>query len=74
VGGFTDWCQVSAGGAHTIGIRTNGAAWAWGSNGSGRLGDDTTTDRSSPVSVVGNFTNWSEVSAGNDHSLGIISA
>jgi alpha-tubulin suppressor-like RCC1 family protein len=74
VGGFTDWCQVSAGGAHTIGIRTNGAAWAWGSNGSGRLGDNTTTDRSSPVSVVGNFTNWYQVSAGNDHSLGIISS
>jgi alpha-tubulin suppressor-like RCC1 family protein len=74
VGGFTDWCQVSAGGTHTIGIRTNGAAWAWGSNLSGRLGDNTTTDRSSPVSVVGNFTDWSEVSAGNEHSLGIISA
>jgi alpha-tubulin suppressor-like RCC1 family protein len=32
---------------------STGLAWAWGSNSSGRLGDNTTTNRSSPVSVVG---------------------
>jgi alpha-tubulin suppressor-like RCC1 family protein len=68
VGGFTDWCQVSAGSAHGIGLRTNGSLWAWGSNGSGRLGDNTTTNRSSPVSVVGGFTDWCQVSAGTAHS------
>jgi alpha-tubulin suppressor-like RCC1 family protein len=73
VGGFTDWCQVSAGICHSLAVRTNGTAWAWGVALCGRLGDNTTTNNSSPVSVVGGFTNWCRVSAGNDHSLGIIS-
>jgi alpha-tubulin suppressor-like RCC1 family protein len=71
VGGFTDWCQVSAGGSHSLGVRTNGTVWAWGNNGSGRLGDATTTSRTSPVSVVGGFTDWCQVSAGGTHSLGV---
>jgi alpha-tubulin suppressor-like RCC1 family protein len=71
VGGFTDWCQVSAGDTHSLGVRQNGTAWAWGCNGSGRLGNNATVDRSSPVSVVGNFTDWCQVSAGNAHSLGV---
>ena len=71
IGGFTDWCQVSAGVAHSLGIRTNGTAWAWGYNGQGRLGLGDTTNRSSPVSVVGGFTDWCGVAAGNRHSLGI---
>jgi alpha-tubulin suppressor-like RCC1 family protein len=71
IGGFTDWCQVSAGSSHSLGVRTNGTAWAWGFNGQGRLGDGTTTERSSPVSVVGGFTDWCQVSAGGDHSFGL---
>jgi alpha-tubulin suppressor-like RCC1 family protein len=71
VGGFTDWCQVSAGGAHSVGLRTNGTAWAWGDNSSGRLGTNNTTCYSSPVSVVGGFTDWCQVSAGWCHVLAI---
>jgi alpha-tubulin suppressor-like RCC1 family protein len=71
VGGFTDWCQVSAGYVHSVAVRTNGTLWAWGCNDSGRLGNNTTTNRSSPVSVVGGFTDWCQVSAGGDHSLAI---
>jgi hypothetical protein len=71
VGGFTDWAQLSAGGTHSLGLRANGSAWAWGSNGSGRLGNGTTTSRSSPVSVIGGFTDWVELSGGNIQSLGV---
>jgi alpha-tubulin suppressor-like RCC1 family protein len=71
IGGFTDWCQVSAGDSHSLGVRCNGTAWAWGSNVSGRLGDGTTVNRSSPVSVIGGFTDWCQVSAGFYHSLGV---
>jgi alpha-tubulin suppressor-like RCC1 family protein len=71
VGGFTDWCQVSAGGYHSLGLRTNGTAWAWGEGACGRLGDDSTINRSSPVSVVGGFTDWCQVSAGGAHSVGL---
>jgi len=71
VGGFTNWCQVSAGHAHSLGVRTGGTAWAWGNNNVGRLGDNTIVSKSSPVSVVGGFTNWCQVSAGYAHSLGV---
>ena len=71
VGGFTDWCQVSSGRLHSLAVRTNGTAWGWGSGASGKLGDNTTTAKSSPVSVVGGFTDWCQVSAGTDHSLAV---
>jgi hypothetical protein len=71
VGGFTDWISASAGGYHSLGVRANGSLWAWGSNANGRLGDNTLTSRSSPVSVVGGFTNWISASAGDIHNLGV---
>jgi alpha-tubulin suppressor-like RCC1 family protein len=71
VGGFTDWCQVSTGYRHSLGVRGNGTAWSWGNGGNGRLGNNCTIDRSSPVSVCGGFTDWCQVSAGEDHSLGV---
>jgi alpha-tubulin suppressor-like RCC1 family protein len=71
VGGFTDWCQVSSGNFHSLGVRSNGTAWAWGFNYAGLLGDNSTINRSSPVSVVGGFTDWCQVSSGNFHSLGV---
>lgn len=72
VGGFTDWCQVSAGYSHSLGVRSNGTAWGWGKNFYGGLGNNTTVDNiSSPVSVVGGFTDWCQVAAGCNHSLGL---
>jgi alpha-tubulin suppressor-like RCC1 family protein len=71
VGGFSDWCEASAGGDHSLAIRTNGTLWAWGSNINGRLGDGTTSSRRSPVSVVGEFSDWCQASAGTAHSLAV---
>lgn len=71
VGGFTDWIQASAGQQHSLGLRANGTLWAWGSNFRGYLGDGTTTSRSSPVSVAGEFTDWIFASAALDTSFGI---
>ena len=45
--------SVAAGGSHSLAVREDGTVWAWGSNFNGRLGDGTTTSRSSPVQVVG---------------------
>ena len=67
VGGFSDWCQIAAGAYHSAGIRTNGTAWSWGFNNSGRLGDGTTVNKSSPVSVVGGFTDWCKIESGFGH-------
>lgn len=35
------------------GLKTDGSVWSWGGNVSGGVGDNTTTNRSSPVSTVG---------------------
>ncbi len=70
-GGFTDWVQISTGGLHSAGLRANGTAWSWGYNGFGRLGDGTTTDRSSPVLIAGGFTDWVQVSAGGVNAAAI---
>ena len=71
VGGFTDWVQISVGVDHTAAIRANGTAWTWGRNGYGRLGDNTATNRSSPVSVVGGFTDWVQIAGGTFHTVAL---
>jgi alpha-tubulin suppressor-like RCC1 family protein len=74
IGGITNWVGVSGGGTHSLGVTATGIAYAWGNNGNGRLGDDTTTARSSPVTVIGGITDWASVSGGGDHSLGVTDA
>jgi len=70
IGGITNWAQVSAGYRYGLGVTASGIAYAWGYGFFGALGDGTTTDRNSPVTVVGGITNWAQVSAGGQHSLG----
>lgn len=72
LGGFSDWCAVSIAKTwgsvyapiHAAAIRENGTLWAWGNNWYGQLGDGTTTDRCSPVEVLGGFSDWCMVNAG----------
>jgi alpha-tubulin suppressor-like RCC1 family protein len=45
--------------------------WTWGDNASGRLGDGTITNRSSPGTTAGGGTNWKQVSCGYGHSAAI---
>lgn len=71
VGGFTDWVQVSGGKFHSTGVRANGTAWGWGANYTGQLGVGDTVGRSSPTSVVGGFTDWVQISAGNEFTMAI---
>jgi alpha-tubulin suppressor-like RCC1 family protein len=73
VGGITNWSQLAAGSGHVLGLTSTGIAYAWGANGFGRLGDGTLTSRLSPVTVVGGITNWSQLSGGQGHSLGVTS-
>jgi len=47
-----------------------GQVRAWGDNGTGRLGDGTTTDSTSPVSVTSDFV-WSDVAAGSNYSCAV---
>ena len=61
---------TAAGGRHTVTVREDGSLWAWGGNDHGQLGDNTVTDRSSPIKI-GTAVNWATVAAGNRHTAAI---
>jgi alpha-tubulin suppressor-like RCC1 family protein len=76
VGGFTDWKSLGTGHYHSLAIRANGTLYTWGSNQFGQLGNNSSTGTilpgiSSPISVVGGFTDWVSAVGGGGHSLGI---
>ncbi|MGL3150672.1 hypothetical protein ACSS7Z_09955 [Microbacterium sp. A82] len=64
--------QVSAGGSHSVAVDSDGTAYAWGSNGNGRLGDDTIDDSNVPVRVqIPDGVTVTQVSAGGSHSVAV---
>jgi len=70
--GGTNWKQVSSGGYHCVAIKTDGTLWTWGSATFGKLGtNDTTTNKSTPVTTFAGGTNWKQVSAGSQHCAAI---
>ena len=46
------------------GVKTDGTMWGWGWNSQGFIGDNTTTNRSSPIQLPG--TTWAYVTEGTD--------
>lgn len=64
---------MSAGLVHSLAITTDGDLYAWGRNEAGRLGDGTTTDRSSAVAVADVGKTFATVAAGGAHSLALSS-
>jgi alpha-tubulin suppressor-like RCC1 family protein len=50
---------------HVAAIKTDGSLWLWGRNNSGQLGDNTITNKSSPVQVTTRTFDWKQVSCGN---------
>lgn len=71
VGGIDSWSKISAGGRHTVGLTLTGTVYTWGSNSRGQLGDNTTNSRSSPGTIVGGITDWTQIAAGVYHSLAL---
>jgi len=69
--GGTNWKQVNGGGYHNAAIKTDGTLWTWGLNSYGRLGNNTTTDRSTPLTTFAGGTNWKQVSGGWFHTAAI---
>ena len=66
--------QVSAGEFHSLGLTNDGAVYAWGYNGSGQLGDGTTTNRTTPTLVTAlSGQTVTALAAGNSHSLALTS-
>jgi alpha-tubulin suppressor-like RCC1 family protein len=71
ISGGTNWKQVSLGNGHSSAIKTDGTLWLWGYGGTGRLGTNSATNRSSPVQTISGGTNWKQVSLGIFHSSAI---
>jgi alpha-tubulin suppressor-like RCC1 family protein len=69
--GGTNWKQVSAGSNHMAAIKTDGTLWTWGYGNNGRLGTNSTTFRSTPVTTFAGGTNWKQVDCGNNHTAAI---
>ena len=61
---------VAAGDQHACGLYADGAAYCWGYNEMGQLGDGTNEDSSSPVAVAGGHT-FTTLSAGRYFTCGL---
>lgn len=63
---LSGWTSISGTAFHGTGIRTDGNIWSWGLNGDGALGDGTTVNKSSPVTILApaGLTAWRTVAAG----------
>jgi alpha-tubulin suppressor-like RCC1 family protein len=65
------WNSISAGQAHTCGVKSDLSLWCWGDNSSGQLGDGTQTLESAPVAVTVLGQAWASVSAGSAHTCAL---
>lgn len=72
VSGLTNAVELSSGlgsdGYHTCARRGDGSVWCWGENGSGQIGDGTTSDRRAPVMVL---PSASRIAVGRAHSCAV---
>jgi alpha-tubulin suppressor-like RCC1 family protein len=62
--------MVTTGSNHTCGVTVSGAAYCWGNNSAGQLGNGTTTNSATPVLVAGGLS-FARVSAGGQHTCGV---
>lgn len=62
--------RLLGGVAHTCALAESGAAYCWGWNGNGQLGDGTMVDRHSPVAVIGGQA-FDQIGAAGSHTCGM---
>lgn len=55
----------------TLALDKNGKAWSWGYNGFGQLGNNTTTNKSTPVAVCMAGKTFCKISAGDFHCVSL---
>jgi hypothetical protein len=62
--------QIAGGQLNSLALRSDGTVMAWGADGAGQLGDGTTTDRTTPVTVPG-LTGVTQIAAGGGFGLAV---
>ena len=69
IGSLTSWTSnIAVGRQHNLAIDTSGKLYAWGLDASGQLGNNSSTNLSSPVQI-GSLTSWLAIAAGQYHSV-----
>ena len=73
VGNATNWAAVSTGHFHTLGLRSDGTLWVWGSNGYGQLGlpEIGASENVTSPTQLGTDSDWVAIAAGDAHSLAV---
>lgn len=72
IGTVNIWKQVSFGGNYnSAAVRADGTLWLWGDNSYGEIGDNTITNKSSPVQTIAAGTAWETVACGNGHTIAL---
>jgi alpha-tubulin suppressor-like RCC1 family protein len=72
-GGFK-FSRVAGGGYHACALTTGDAAFCWGRNDAGQLGDGTTTNRNSPTQVADGSIAFQSIGAGDRLTCGLSTA
>lgn len=75
-GALTGVIAIASGAFHSIALKNDGTVWAWGMNISGQLGNNSTTNSSTPVQVLGLggtglLAGVSAIQSGTYHSLAL---
>lgn len=61
IGNDKNWKEALAGGSYTLAVKNDGTLWAWGSNGSGRLGNGLSTGETLTPTQIGASNDWDKV-------------
>ncbi|HKE89624.1 MAG TPA: Ig-like domain-containing protein [Gemmatimonadales bacterium] len=73
VSGGLSFAALTAGSGYSCGLTSVGAAYCWGDNTVGQLGDSTTAGHDTPMPVAGGLT-FAAIAAGRNHACALTSA
>ena len=65
------FCKISTSGFCVLAIDKNGRAWGWGANNYGQIGDNSYSEKYTPVSVAGAIKTFCQINAGYYHSMAV---